>query len=246
MDDGNDAYYRNTSPGRSDYWRKMAAPRLRAERLLGELFKEPVASAADLGCGGGELLAEAAARRPGLRLCGVDASEAQLEENRRRDPTALWVRADLDRPAEFPPGLDSSFDAVTASEVLEHLKDPRALLENARRLARPGGRLLLSTQSGPIGETERAVGHLRHFTADEVRSLLVSAGWTPLAVWNEGCPFHDLSKRLANLRPAAAMRRFGDRPYGPLENAVCLGLRLAFSLNSRTRGAQLFAAARRP
>lgn len=246
MEAANDAYYRRTSPGRSDYWRKMAAPRLRVRRLLAELAAEPVRSVADLGCGGGELLAEVAERDPSLRLCGVDAAQAQLSENRRRTPGTAWLAADLDGPVAFPPELLGAFDAVVASEVIEHVASPEALLGNARALARRGGRLLLSTQSGPVGSTERAVGHLRHYEAGELASLLARAGWEPVRVWNEGFPFHDLSKRLANLRPDAAMARFGGAPYGPLEDAVCLALRLAFTLNSRTRGAQLFAVARNP
>ncbi|MBI5596389.1 MAG: class I SAM-dependent methyltransferase [Elusimicrobia bacterium] len=246
MESSNDAYYRRPSPGRTDYWRKMAAPRLRARRLLAELGREPAGSAVDLGCGGGELLAEVRARFPALRLCGVDASEAQMAENRRREPGLDWLTADLDRPVGFPPALAGSFDAVLASEVVEHVESPGSLLANALLLARSGGRLLLSTQTGPVGETERAVGHLRHFTAAEMTALMGRSGWEPLRVWNEGFPFHDLSKRLANLRPAAAMSRFGGEAYGHFEQAVCLALRLAFRLNSRSRGAQLFAVARKP
>ncbi|TBR21475.1 class I SAM-dependent methyltransferase [bacterium] len=246
MDAANDAYYRSLSAGRSDYWRKMAAPRLRVRRLLAELAREAAQSVVDLGCGGGELLLEVAAANPAARLCGVDASEAQLAENRRRHPGGEWLTADLDFPEAVPPALAGTFDAVVASEVLEHVERPRVFLANALTLARPGGRLLLSTQSGPVGETERAVGHRRHYSAEEARELLRGSGWEPLRVWNEGFPFHDLSKRLANLRPGAAMERFGGAAYGPVEDAVCLALRLAFRLNSRTRGAQLFAAARKP
>ena len=41
------------------------------------------------------------------------------------------------------------------------------------------------------------------------------------------------------------MARFGQRAYGWRENLVCIALRLAFRLNSRRRGAQVFATARR-
>lgn len=42
------------------------------------------------------------------------------------------------------------------------------------------------------------------------------------------------------------MAEFGDRAYGLKQNAICAALRVAFKLNSRSRGAQLFAIARRP
>ena len=75
--------------------------------------------------------------------------------------------------------------------------------------------------------------------------LLEETGWEAAQVWNCGFPFHDLSKWYANLNPNASMKRFGLRAYGPLENAVALMLRLLFKLNSDSRGAQLFAVARR-
>ncbi|MDE2293124.1 MAG: class I SAM-dependent methyltransferase, partial [Elusimicrobia bacterium] len=200
----------------------------------------------DLGCGGGELLRELRAGRPDSALCGIDASEAQIAENGRREPAVEWRVLDLDSDAPAPAALRGTFDAVVASEVVEHVARPASLLRHALELARPGGRLLLSTQSGPVRETERRVGHLRHFEAAEMGRLLSDAGWRPERVWNEGAPFHDLAKRLANARPDAAMRRFGTGAYGPLERLVCLALRAAYRLNSRRRGAQLFAQARRP
>ena len=94
-------------------------------------------------------------------------------------------------------------------------------------------------------ETERRVGHVRHFSRDDMLSLLSAAGFCPVRVWNCGFPFHDLSKWYANRDPDRSMARFGDRPYGVWETTIAALLRVAFTLNSRRRGAQLFALARR-
>ena len=147
----------------------------------------------------------------------------------------------------MPATLKDRFEMVVASEIVEHVRDPRTFLSNALQMAVPRwGRLLLSTQSGPLRETERRVGHLRHFAAADMTQVLLDAGWEPLRVWNAGFPFHDLSKWYANRDPDASMRRFGDERYGLREDLVCMALRVAFRLNSRRRGAQLFALARRP
>ncbi|MGH7437234.1 MAG: class I SAM-dependent methyltransferase [Polyangiaceae bacterium] len=241
----NAAYYGQTSTGRDDYWRKMAAPRFRVATMLKLLAEEPARTVVDLGCGGGNLLSEIRARRPDMKLAGVDLSLAQIEVNRTIHPDVRWFAADLSlssAAAELPAG---SFDAVVASEIVEHVADPLVFLANALRLARPGGRLLLSTQSGPVRETERRVGHVRHFTDAEMSRVLHDAGWHTVRVWNAGFPFHDLSKWYANRDPDASMRRFGERGYGWKEDLICLALRLAFELNSSRRGAQLFAVARR-
>lgn len=237
-------YYDRPAPGRADYWRYMAAPRLRARTLRRLLAEEPPRRLVDLGCGDGTLLAELAASWPGLALAGIDLSERQVEDNRRSWPAVDWRVADL--AAELPAGLPrGSFDAVVASEVVEHVAAPDRFLANAAALAASGGRLLLSTQSGPVRETERRVGHQRHFSAAQMRELLATTGWRPERVWNAGWPFHDLSKWWANRDPDATMRRFGERPYGAGERLVCAALRLLFALGSRRRGAQLFAVARK-
>jgi SAM-dependent methyltransferase len=235
----NARYYAARGAGVDDYWRLMAAPRRRRRVLLAALLARRPASVVDLGCGSGELLAEVAARLPDARLCGVDLPGVA------GGPGLVGVRrlaADLGRPFDPPADLEP-FDVAVASELLEHLERPAALLDNARRLVRPGGALLLSTQSGPVRATERVVGHVRHFAAGDVAALLAAAGWRPVRVWNEGFPFHDLSKWLANLRPEAALAGFGAGRYGVAQRCACALLRAAFRCNSRRRGAQLFAIA---
>jgi hypothetical protein len=164
--------------------------------------------------------------------------------NRARLPHTRWIYANIDQPVQWPAEDLGRYDAVTAVEVIEHVDHPEVLLANARALLAPGGFIVLSTQSGRVGETERRVGHRRHFTTDEITSLLSAAGLRPEKVWNAGFPFHDLSKWYANLDPDASMSRFGDKPYGLSENMVCFGLRMLFRFNSNRHGAQLFAVGR--
>lgn len=238
----NTAFYGELRPGVQDYWRKMAAPRFRVATVLRELEKERPRAILDLGCGNGALCEEIHARFPGAEIAGVDLSAPQVEANAKRLPWGTWMVADLG--ADTPPRLGRTFDAVVTSEVIEHVDDPASFLRNARTLARRGAVLVLSTQSGKVQETERRVGHLRHFSCEQMRALLTSAGWRPERVWNAGFPFHDLSKWYANRDPDASMASFADRPYGPKENAICAVLRFAFRFNSSRRGAQLFAVAR--
>jgi 2-polyprenyl-3-methyl-5-hydroxy-6-metoxy-1,4-benzoquinol methylase len=238
-------HYQRDLAGQDDYWRLMAAPRFRVETLLGLVAESGASSLVDLGCGSGRLLAEVAERFPGMELAGIDLSPRLTERNAAERPEVAWHTLDLDRPLPRLPDLEGRFEAVVASEVIEHVDHPDVVLRNAAALAAPGALLLLSTQSGPLRETERRVGHVRHFSRDEMTRLLVETGWDPVRVWNAGFPFHDLSKRWANRDPDATMERFGDRPYGPRERLVCAALRLAFVFNSRRRGAQLFAVARR-
>jgi len=93
----------------------------------------------DAGMGPGRLCTEAA--RFGWTVSGVDAAEEMVVMARRRLPTAAerFVRGTI----EALPFPDESFDAVTATGVLEYSDVPRALAELARVL-RPGGRAVVS------------------------------------------------------------------------------------------------------
>lgn len=243
--EANAAYYDSLPPGLEDYWNHMAAPRFRTETLCSLVLDNPPTRLVELGCGNGRFLMELGERGyQGYRL-GIDLSERRVESNRSLLPSIEWLSANLDSRVTFPPGHCGTFNVVVASELIEHLADPGMLLTNAASLAVPGrGFLFLSTQSGPIGATERFVGHQQHFSAEDLDALFRATGWDTVRIWNAGFPFHDLSKWIANLKPGTMVERFNNRPYGIPEKVVCWSLRGLFKLNSQTRGAQLFAIAR--
>jgi SAM-dependent methyltransferase len=99
----------------------------------------------DIGSGPGFLLHEMAAEvGPQGRAAGVDPSDSMLAIAGARDPAAAAAPVDL-HPGDalalpFP---DGSFDAATSTQVMEYVADIPAALAEARRVLRPGGRLLI-------------------------------------------------------------------------------------------------------
>lgn len=82
--------------------------------------------------------------------------------------------ADIICTAEQLPFADASFDTVLCTEVLEHTRDPFAVIQQIRRVLRPGGYLLLSVPFiYPIHEAP--YDHWR-FTSYGLRSLCEGAG----------------------------------------------------------------------
>lgn len=86
------------------------------------------------------------------------------------EPDAL----ELDLAGDFAAEIESRFDLVVSSELIEHVPSPRAFLAQVRRLLRPGGHLVVSTPnvSNWIGRLRFLVfGELRWFDATRARQL---------------------------------------------------------------------------
>lgn len=95
----------------------------------------------EVGCGTGGFLV--AARRAGLEVVGADVATRWLVVARRRMADRGVTATIVGANAERLPWADASFDVVVADSVLEHVADPLAALREWRRVARPGGRLLV-------------------------------------------------------------------------------------------------------
>ena len=94
----------------------------------------------DVGCGDGFATGVAAARLPGHHFAGLDWSAPSLRK--ARDAGVAVLRAGLDTRL---PIRSDSVDVVIMSEVIEHLVDTDSAVEEAHRVLKPGGSLLLST-----------------------------------------------------------------------------------------------------
>jgi ubiquinone/menaquinone biosynthesis C-methylase UbiE len=99
----------------------------------------------DIGSGPGFLAVEMAAEvRPHGQVSGVEpsASMLALAQQRRREPGSVPVEFRTGEATALP-YPDGSFDAITSTQVYEYVQDVPAALAQARRVLRPGGRLLI-------------------------------------------------------------------------------------------------------
>ncbi|MGW0862950.1 class I SAM-dependent methyltransferase [Streptomyces sp. NPDC002611] len=221
-------FYENPAvPVASGTPRSLRQARMLA-RALGPAGDRP-RTVLDIGCGDGTAAATAAPLLPGHRVIGVDWSQDALRRARTRIPYA--VRGEL--TGGGLPFASESADAVLFSEVIEHLVDPDAALDEIRRILRPGGHLMLSTPNlaawynralllagvqpvfsevslrGIHGRPgKEVVGHLRLYTARALREFVAASGFTVVGL--EGAPFHGV-----------------PRPLRPLDRLACARPRLA-------------------
>ncbi len=135
----------------------------------------------DVGCSSGAFLV--AAREMGMDAEGVEISPEASDAARR---AGFRVHTGLLEEARYP---DASFDAIALIELLEHLRDPRALLAECRRILRPGGVVMATTPNG-ASWTARAMGarwdvfslngmggHVSFFNPGSLRLLAERAGF---------------------------------------------------------------------
>jgi SAM-dependent methyltransferase len=101
----------------------------------------------DAGCGAG--LVALLARLRGADVTALDASAALLAIARERLPGADVREGDL----EALPYTDAAFDAVVAVNSVIYATDPAAALRELARVARPGGRVVV-TDWGPPDRCE--------------------------------------------------------------------------------------------
>ncbi len=100
---------------------------------------EPGTRLLEVGCGVGAVLAVLGQEFPGVRLVGVDIEPKQLEFARGHLARAGIEATLLEADALALPFEDGSFDHVWMMWFLEHVADPVAVLQEARRVLVPGG-----------------------------------------------------------------------------------------------------------
>jgi len=150
----------------------------RFEKVRGRF--EPTTKIVDVGCGMNDHLI-ALKKLRGTEGIGVDFNPKVVKYVRevRNMPMLEGTLHD----ARFP---DASFDVVTMNEYLEHEPSPRSVLEEARRITKPGGYVAVEvpfSDSIPARVFRSrwsqldAPRHLTHFTRDTLREMLERSGY---------------------------------------------------------------------
>jgi SAM-dependent methyltransferase len=153
----------------------------------------------DVGCGPG-LAAQLAAQR-GAQVAGLDAAEASLKIARERTPNGDFRAGEM----EDLPWPDNTFDVVTGFNAFQYAADVVAALQEARRVARPGGRVAMAVWGRAEDcESVATVAALGRFlpppppgapgpfslsAPGRVAALLEQAGLAPLTSGEADCPF---------------------------------------------------------
>lgn len=214
--------------------------------LVGWLANRPPCRILDLGCGNGALGERL--RALGHEVTGVDREKpdgvgARLDR---------FVEADLEAP--LPEEVGDGYDVVLLADVLEHVRDPGALLAEARARVSPHGSVIVSVPNfahwyprlrvaaGRFDYDRQGIldrTHLRFFTRRSFERLARRAGFAPRRHTAVGLPLEVVDRGRGARSEAGRARRTVAR----LDRAAVglwptlFGYQLLYELDPVTTGA---------
>lgn len=171
----------------------------------------------DVGCFCGTLLSSAV--RHGWEPWGVELN--RVAGGYARDTLGFNVTTSTLEEAGYADGF---FDAVTMTDVAEHVLDPLGTFREAHRILAPGGLLAFISPHGGVqirkeslkarlgrgrGVVIGGLAHINHFTPATARNILRDAGFTQIQI---GCSFPEVD-------PSAAVDR-AKRLYTAAARAI--------------------------
>lgn len=148
------------------------------------IFQKPNPSILDVGCGEGHINALLRRINKPYTYLGLDASPAQIALAKKK---GIHIRQ-----CDISSGFNvksNAYDVVLATEIIEHVYDTTFFLQEAQRVLKPGGVLILTTPNvASLGNRirllfgrrpgcldyrkEGAPGHIRAFVKKELDELI--------------------------------------------------------------------------
>ena len=138
---------------------RLLFPYVEAARIVG-------GNVLEIGCGWGrglELLTKAADH-----YTGIDKNEELINALSAEYRNATFVAANIPPLSTLP---DNAFDYIVTFQVIEHIQNDDLFINEAHRVLKPGGQLLLTTVNRVFSLT-RNPWHVREYEADGLKTLM--------------------------------------------------------------------------
>jgi SAM-dependent methyltransferase len=208
-----------------DHARQWHAHRY-VERAVGKPASGPW-RVLDLGCGDGNSVELFRLRDPDVEWVGIDIERSPEVAERTRTDARFATFDGIAMP--FP---DASFDTVYCKQVLEHVRDPVPLFDEARRVLAPGGWFVGSTS-----QLEPYHSHsVWNYTPSGLAMLLERAGFAVVELRPSMDGLTLITRR--GLRGPRVFERWWSRE-SPLNKAIALTGRVVRASPAQVNAAKL-------
>lgn len=124
----------------------------------------------DIGCGVGVFTQLVKNTYPNCDVTGVDISDKAIEANKLDNPNIAYYQGYIGRLG----APDDFYDVVFCGETIEHLDDPIILFNEAYKMLKKGGKLVITT---PREEHIHSEEHTWYFNQEDVDNLFIEAGF---------------------------------------------------------------------
>lgn len=196
-------------------------------RLFVQLLKNlKIESIMDVGCGEGSNLVFLKSLFPEAKLFGIDVSEEALVQTKNVLPEADFQLLDMQKDL-----LPQKFDLVFSSDVVEHVPDDQAMINNMFKMC--DKYCLIATVQGRMRDFEKDIGHVRNYKVGELAEKMKRAGFKDVKVLEWGWPLYSpLYRNLLNLLPSSVTS--GKFSFG--KKMISHVLYYLFLINSSKKG----------
>jgi len=167
-------YYQDYFENQADHWWFLGRKKIIFSLLERHVGRDHLRRILDVGCGTGVALNSL--QQYGDTL-GLDRSYEALHLSRQMTRVPVFQ-------AEFGslPFKEKSFDLVCAFDILEHLENDKTCVEEAYRLCKPGGHLMVTVPAFQFlwGIQDEISHHKRRYRRGEITRLVQKIGFHPV------------------------------------------------------------------
>ena len=139
----------------------------------------------DIGCASGYMVSQIANFFPHSKYFGIDIYDKAIDYAKKTYPCVEFKVASAGKL----PFKDNTFDLILFYETIEHVEDPKASLEEIKRVLKKDGTLILTMDSGSLlfrlvwfiwENTKGKIwqgAHLHPFHHTELEQLIINSGF---------------------------------------------------------------------